>query len=237
LVQFNCLNATGARLTSKSATIRAVACNVLALVDDKVPGNNKTVQNKRFVQIGYWIKPGQTISADAIMIVPLNEPLNMQFVYLANQLQYTSSASMGSAPDMMQNQPPPPVDNGPQFSKIKSLSNNTYINIETGPIRSSLITDDWWSAQWTIMPIPGTRYVNIKNRWKQNYLGLDRGFVSMSADPRSTGSMWLLEPVQGANVFKLKNGEAGAYLSIDRSNQLIVTTGAGVEPGSNWIVQ
>src|ERR1700712_4420674 len=112
LVQFNCINATGARLTSKSVTISAEPCNVMALVDDRAPGSNKSVQNKRLVQIGYWIKPGQTITADVILIVPLNEQPNVQAIYLADQLQYTASASYGNGPEMQpmpQNQAPPPM--------------------------------------------------------------------------------------------------------------------------------
>jgi hypothetical protein len=84
LVQFNCLNATGARLTSKSATILAPPCDVTAMVDDKECGTNKVVRNKRKVQIGYWIKPGQTLSTDVILIVPLNEQPNVEAVYLGN---------------------------------------------------------------------------------------------------------------------------------------------------------
>src|ERR1700712_4930659 len=35
LVQFKCLNATGARLTSKEVTLQAKACNIMASVEDK----------------------------------------------------------------------------------------------------------------------------------------------------------------------------------------------------------
>ena len=67
-------NATGARLTSKRLTLQAPACNVMAVVEDKDCNSNKTVQNKRLANIGYWIRPGETIHADVIVIVPLNVP-------------------------------------------------------------------------------------------------------------------------------------------------------------------
>src|ERR1700735_1349239 len=53
LVQFNCLNATGARLTSKYAVIKAPPYNVY--------------QNRALVKMGYGIMPGQTISVAEIM--------------------------------------------------------------------------------------------------------------------------------------------------------------------------
>ena len=73
IVQFKCANATGARLTNKEATLRLQPCNIEATVDDKECGTEKVVQNRRIVNIGYWIKPGETVAANTIMIVPLNE--------------------------------------------------------------------------------------------------------------------------------------------------------------------
>jgi hypothetical protein len=236
LVQFNCLNATGARLTSKSTILRADPCNVTALVDDNIPGTNKTKQNKRVVQIGYWIKPGQTISADAIMIVPLNQPLNMQAVYLANQLQYTASASMSTAPNGVPDiSPQSPIRGG--FSKIKNLFNNTYINVEAGPITSTAITGDWWSAQWLLIPVPGTNYVNIKNRWKQNFIGTERGYVVITPIFQTESSMWILEPGNGNNIFRIRNVQTNAYLCIATSNQLIAAVNTNNNLSSAWLVQ
>jgi hypothetical protein len=83
LAQFNCLNATGARFTSKFAIISAAPCSVMALVDDK-DCTGKVIQNKRFVQIGSWIRAGQTITTSAIVIVPLHDRPAMQVQYMAN---------------------------------------------------------------------------------------------------------------------------------------------------------
>ncbi len=83
----------------KSAQLQLAACNVLALVEDR-DRDNKSVKNKRFVQIGYWIKPGETVKADAIMIVPLNEKLNMNVTLYPNMnADIVSNASvMGQPP-------------------------------------------------------------------------------------------------------------------------------------------
>ncbi len=42
LVQFNCMNATGARLTSKETVIQAKPCSLIALVEDKDCTSDKT---------------------------------------------------------------------------------------------------------------------------------------------------------------------------------------------------
>jgi hypothetical protein len=73
IVHFQCLNATGARFTSNAAFLQATPCSVPAQVEDKDCSTNKTVVNRRFVQIGYWIRPGETIHTDVIFIVPLGQ--------------------------------------------------------------------------------------------------------------------------------------------------------------------
>lgn len=220
LAQFNCINATGARLTSKEATIRATACNVLALTDDKDCATNKTTQNKRFVQIGYWIKAGQTISADAIVIVPLNDAPNIQVTYLADMLQPAASASIGSNQDVGRYQPPPAYTdiNTQGLLKIRNVYTNTYINYETGVMRSSEINSGWWSAHWQLVPVPGTNRVNIKNQWKGTYMSIDGGTLDLFVNYVSDGAMWILEPA-GNGAFHIKNVASGQYLCI-ASNQL-----------------
>jgi hypothetical protein len=75
-VRFDCLNATGARLTSKGALIAAKPCYTMAMVPDKCNTKNDLVKTR--VQLGYFIKPGETISAKKILIVPLNEKPNVK---------------------------------------------------------------------------------------------------------------------------------------------------------------
>jgi len=240
LAQFNCLNATGARLTTKEALIRANACNVLALTDDKDCSTNKTTQNKRFVQIGYWIKAGQTISTDAIVIVPLNEQPNMQVTYLADLLQPAASASIGGRQDAGQYQPPPPPIsyvnvNTQGFLKIRNARTNTYINYETGVMRSSAINNEWWSAHWQLVPVPGTNRFNIKNQWKNSYMSIDSGNLDLFVNYVSDGAMWVLEP-SGNGAFRIKNVSSGQYLCI-ASNQLKLANNYNNVGTSDWVFE
>ena len=225
LAQFNCLNATGARLTSKEAIINAEACNVLAQVSDCDP--KKTSKNKQFVQIGYWIKPGQTISTGAILITPLNTLPDMQVTYLASQLTPLSSASIGGpqmapVPGPQNMPPPPPPADAEGFVKLKNNFNNMYLNNQQGPPEATNIDAGWWSAQWQIIAIPGSRYVNIKNKWKGNYLLVDqRGYVTFTDNYNDRAGFWTQEPTNDQNVFRFKNLMTGGYLCTAANGVLI----------------
>lgn len=86
VARFDCSNATGARLTAKTVTLQASACNILAIVEDKDCASNKTIKNKRFVDIGYWIKAGETLTSRQIMIVPLNEKPVVKVTFLLSNV-------------------------------------------------------------------------------------------------------------------------------------------------------
>jgi hypothetical protein len=215
LVQFNCLNATGARLTSKTATLNAAPCTVMGVVDEK-DSNGKDVKTKKFVQIGYWIKAGQTLSTNAIMIVPLNQKPLMEAVYLANSSQPTASASGTSNPNGWQ--PPAPFFDGNSFVKIKSNWKYTYLNNETGPLSCTTIDYGWWSAQWQLQPVSGTSYYLIKNRWKDSYISTELSGTMLSDNSQSTASMWMIEPIMNSNVYRIRNVANGTYLNILSGN-------------------
>lgn len=71
LAKFDCVNATGARLTSKSSELYAKPMFVNARVrtrDDK----GKYVFENQKVQVGYYIGIGETVEETVIFIVPLN---------------------------------------------------------------------------------------------------------------------------------------------------------------------
>jgi hypothetical protein len=218
LAQFNCLNATGARLTSKSAIISAAPCTVMALVDDK-DCNGKIIQNKRFVQIGSWIKPGQTITTSAIVIVPLNERPNVQVQYLANMLQPTASYydnNMNTQPVQQQASPPPAPDRDrdANFSKIMNVSKGSYLNVQQGSLTCGNIDNSWWSAQWKLVPVMGGNYYIIKNKQTGNFISTEDPASMISDNYNSKASMWIMEPVSNSNLFYLRNANDGTYLNL-----------------------
>jgi hypothetical protein len=71
LAKFDCVNATGARLTSKSGEVSAKPMYVTAKVSTKDAKGNTVMENQK-VQIGYFIGAGETVEENVIFIVPLN---------------------------------------------------------------------------------------------------------------------------------------------------------------------
>jgi hypothetical protein len=69
---FNITNATGKRLTSKSADMEVPDFRMPVEVEDK-DCNGKTVKKTFDAVIGYILRPSQSITREIIVIVPLDE--------------------------------------------------------------------------------------------------------------------------------------------------------------------
>ena len=72
LAQFDCINATGARLTSKNSTVRARPFSVPYSTSTKNP-DGKLVTSTVQVQAGHMLENGETITDNLIVIVPDGE--------------------------------------------------------------------------------------------------------------------------------------------------------------------
>jgi len=72
IARFECLNATGKRLTSKGANLKAKAFYVPYSQPEK-NAEGKTVFRNVKVQGGYLLKNGSSVSNDLIVIVPKGE--------------------------------------------------------------------------------------------------------------------------------------------------------------------
>jgi hypothetical protein len=66
---FNCVNATGKRLTSKGGKVQAKPLYMQVKVNDGSPYKYKYTN----AQVGYGIKNGQTLSSTIIVLVPKGE--------------------------------------------------------------------------------------------------------------------------------------------------------------------
>jgi len=235
VAHFSILNATGARLTNKMVDLNMPAANVLANVEDK-DASGKAVTNKRFVQIGYWLKGGETVHTDAIVIVPLDELPNVVVTLTFNTNQLVGNA-YGA--------PVPPVNNLPVFGpaqgsmqgfiKLKNLWKNTYLNNEHGPAVCTPVLDGQWSCQWQILPVNGTNFYLIKNRWKENYISTEDPNAMLSINPQSRASLWIVEPVDQQTI-RFRNVANNTYLNIE-SGRLQSTQ---IQPGawsSEWVME
>ncbi|GAA4396493.1 hypothetical protein GCM10023187_04680 [Nibrella viscosa] len=77
LAQFDCVNATGMRLTSKSGNVRAPEFYVPYSTSTK-NAEGKTVTNTIQVKAGNILHSGETVSTNFIVIVPENEMPRMK---------------------------------------------------------------------------------------------------------------------------------------------------------------
>jgi hypothetical protein len=239
LVQFNIINATGARLTSTSATISA-APYIITIPIDRDRRNDPNNQPKT-KQIGYWIQAGQTIAVDEIVIVPLNQMPNVQAIFKATTLQPVPNIQI--EPRHFEEQPrqdfsdrTPRAADFREFVEFKNKYNGSFINIERGPIVSTEILPGWYSAQWLLVPIPNSNLFSIKNRWKQTYLDIDfRNNLELSFSSFSMNASWLLEQTSDPNVYRLRNNRTGLYLCIN-NNQLILSNDFNDEYSSTWYI-
>ena len=237
LVQFKCLNATGARLTSKEVLLQAKACTIMASVEDKDCASGKTMQNKRMVQVGYWIKPGETISARTIVIVPLNERPDVKAT-LYSQGAFLGSAvvqGFGYGPAQVNDPNYPSPQGNENFIKIRNTADNSYLNIEGGLLQCSSIKNDWWSAQWQIMTIKGTRYYRIKNRWKELFLCTDNN--GMLCTSETTGDkLWGVQPVGNTNMYMIQVAGTSNAL-VNQQGHLLVNPVFGDQQNALWIIE
>lgn len=230
LVQFRCANATGARLTSKELTLQAKPCIVEAMVDDKDCSSGQTTQHMRPVNIGYWIQPGETISSNTIMIVPLNERPNIT----AALFPVNNSTVVGSAV----------MDNGfannytnqvQKFIRFRNVVSNTYLNNQNGPMVCSSIQFDWWSAQWELVPVTGTSYYLIRNRLRNNYISTDTPTL-LSDNSQSPYAHWYIEPTGVNNAYLIHNTMDNIKLMVQ--NDVLTTTSASVvQPNAQWVIE
>ena len=84
LARFDCVNATGARLTSKGGELHAKPMFVTARVSTRDDKGKSIFENQK-VQIGYYIGVGETVEESVIFIVPLDSKPNIK-VRLVNSV-------------------------------------------------------------------------------------------------------------------------------------------------------
>ena len=228
IAEFKCSNATGARFTNKNATLHQQPCRIDAMVDEKECGSDKVVQNKRLVDIGYWIKPGETIATNTIMIVPLNESPQVTVSF------YPNTNSLVGSPV---NNPTDPLasSNEQGFVHLKNFASNYYLHNQNGPLACTGIDNGWWSAQWEILPVNGTNNFQIRNRWKNNFITTENSTL-ISDNGRSANAMWLMEETGISNIFYIKNTADNTKLIYQ--NGILKTSGANnTDAIAQWIIE
>ncbi len=224
---FKCLNATGARFTNKMAMMELQPCKIEANVEDKECGTDKIIVNKRLVDIGYWIKPGETVSKTYPMIVPLNEKPNVTVTFYAEVANQTGTFMYASSQQQQTDQ---------SFVKIKNFASGNYLHNQNGPLTCSSIDNEWWSAQWEILPVPGTNNFQIRNRWKNNFISSNNNQL-LTDEGQSATSMWTVQETNTPNVFYIKNVNDNARLYVDNGMLKVSNSFISNDALSKWVIE
>lgn len=232
IIQFKCINATGARMTSKEFTLQAKPCIIDALVEETDAASGKTVQNKKPANIGYWIKPGETLASNSVVIVPLNERPNVIATFFPGTTNIPGTVinnDNNNNPEYIQ------PSATAKFVRIKNFSNNNYLHNQSGPISCSGIDYNWWSAQWEILPVNGTSYFQIRNRWKNNFISTENASL-LSDNGQLSNAMWLIDENGSNNTYTIRNAASNAKL-VYQDGLLKTTTFFGNQPNMQWIIE
>jgi hypothetical protein len=240
IVQFDVLNATGARFTSKQATLSANTCTIMARVDDRDPKDpNKTIKAKRFVDIGFWIKAGETISTTAIVIVPLNEKPKVTATYLMDD-----GSPVGTVLNTSYATPIPPPGGGsrPGFDRgayyaIRNSWKGVYIDNRAGFLTTNNTDQIHKILQWEIIPVNGANYYLLKAKGMATYLTSGRpGTVELNNNTQYAGTMWYIEPVYGTDRVRIKNVGNNTYLNME-TGALQSTNIQDDAESSRWVME
>lgn len=222
---FKCLNATGARLTNKAASMELQPCKIMATVEEKECGTDKVRQVSKIVDLGFWIKPGEMVSKTYPMIVPLNERPNVTITFyseVANQTGefITTSRAQNVSTD---------------YVRIKNFATNDYLNNQPGRLVSTPIENGWWSADWEVIAIEGTSNFQIRNRWKGLYLS--SGNEMLTEDMNNSSAMWTIQETNTANVYYIKNVSDNARLFVENGTLKVSNKFISNDNTSKWVIE
>lgn len=224
---FKCSNATGARFTNKMCTMELQPCRMNAKVEDK-DCNGKTTINTRQVEIGFWIKPGETVSKTYPMYVPQNEKPKITVTFNPEIANQTGVMINGGNTNAV-------ITNNNAFVHIKNFAFNTFLNNQSGSLQCTTIDNGWWSAEWQLVPVQGTENFYIINHWKNTYLSGNGSWLTDNMN--APESMWTVQESSTPNVYYIKNVSNSARLFVDGGQLKLSNSFIGNDNASKWLIQ
>ncbi|MGE4289040.1 MAG: RICIN domain-containing protein [Salinivirgaceae bacterium] len=127
-----------------------------------------------------------------------------------------------------------------QYNSYFQFGNTTgtnKVNIEHGPVASSVIAPGWFSAQWIFEPVDGTNYVKIKNRWKGTYLNIENGPEVQCTEiaPGWHSAHWRINPApNGGNVIKNRWENTYLVMDVQTGNLKCTSTNLPASENGQW---
>jgi hypothetical protein len=241
IVRFTCLNATGARLTSKECTLSASPYNTEVWEDGKDAHGN-AIRIRRVVNHGFGIGPGQTIATtnNIIMIVPLDQrpEITATFPSVINNLAaappptaaqqgYSSTAPTYNAPALQ---------NGPSIVRLRNISSGAYLSTPNGQVGCNVADRNAWGSEWQLQPVAGTKYFLIRNKIQQKYLSIENSTL-LADNSQSQAALWSIEqPLNGAG-YRISNAANNSVLVSQNGTVMTVNGGDTPDNSAFWLVE
>ncbi len=115
------------------------------------------------------------------------------------------------------------------IGRIKSVSNNQYLNVETGTVQTSEIKDDWLSARWDLVKTADGHY-NIVSGWKGNLINLAGDHLQCTAaDRNSDQAKWNIRKIEGSDEVRIYNvADSTLAINVEKG------TPAATRIGHDW---
>jgi hypothetical protein len=264
LVRFTCLNATGARLTSKECALSASPYNTEVWEEGKDPHGN-AIRIKKIVNHGYGIGPGQTISTtnNIIMIVPLDQrpeinatfppgiggfattlpgsgPPAAQAGYSAVATPYGGAGSqnggVGSQNGGVGSQNGMAASQtGPSSVSLRNTSTGTYLNVPNGQIGCNGTDRNGWGCVWELLPVAGTKYFQIRNKVQQKFLSVENPGL-LTDNSQSQAALWTIEQSLNAAGFRISNVMNNAVL-VSQNGAVMILSSDTQDNSAFWFVE
>jgi hypothetical protein len=233
LVRFTCLNATGARLTSTECSISASPFNGEEWVESKDShGNN--IRVKKVINLGYCIRPGESISTNTIMIVPLDQRPQITAIFspsISHYVTYLSGPMTPAGQPGYNAVSPTPGTPASQYGSpvpsvvwLKNTVTGTYLNTPKSQLVCTGVDHSAWGCDWELLPVTGTNYFLIRNRYQNKFLSTENANL-LSDNSQSQAALWSIEQSFNTATFAIRNAVNNA--------PLILQNGIVMVPGDN----
>ena len=251
LVRFACLNATGARLTSKECAISASPYTREEWVDGRDPHGN-AIRIRKVLNLGYGIGPGATISTtnNIIMIVPLDQPPKVTASFPPSiggyaaaapatgqptgEPGYTASASPYGTPSSHNGTPA--LQSVPSLIRLRNSSAGTYLNVPNGQIGCVGVDKNAPDCEWELSPVAGTKYFLIRNKLEQKFLSIENSGL-LADNSQSQAAIWSIEQSFNSAGFRISNAVTNSVLALQNGTVQIVSSNTVQDNSACWFVE
>jgi hypothetical protein len=236
LVRFTCLNATGARLTSKECSLQASPYNTEVWEEGKDAHGN-AIRIKKIVNHGYGIGPGQTIATtnNIIMIVPLDQRPEINAIFSPGVGGFVTSLPGSGPPAGQTGYSAVAPQSGPSIVSLKNNSSGAYLNVPNGQIGCNGTDRSGYGCVWDLLPVAGTKYFQIRNKVQQKFLSVENPGL-LTDNSQSQAALWSIDQSLNSAGFRISNVMNNGVLVLQNGTVTIVSSNTQ-DNSAFWFVE